>query len=656
MLVMRKPQTKIRWTIAALILIVMAALAWLITSIYVEREQRYRHQIESSIKITNDTLLQNLVQWRSRITATASSISDDLLFARTLSSWLTTRSQAHKEDLVLRMRTLTERHEYANVFVLDTQGKFLLSVTDIQAKSLGTHEHAALRRALDNAEAVVIEPYQQTQFAYPTLTVIAPVFDGWEPIGAVWMVVDLRATLFPLLETTQLSRATAESMLLISNEREVIHINPLRHRPSHALDTFAALTNKELVAVQAFAGRRGVIYGQDYRQHQVLAASSVVPDSPWMLITKIDVSEAFASDQHNEGLVLGLSMGAIALIMLTSILCWMWLTSKREQALKRQLEKNIRWLERAQRTASIGFFTIDFERKEVFLCAMAAEILGTGPANKMHFRDLVQHMPAFQTKANLRKLMKLRHLQDAQKIELDLHTARQGTRTLECWLEIEEPTSPGNNRKIIGTLQDITQRKMIDVALDKYRNLLEFQARKDSLTGLSNRRSLDEELDREWRRALREQLPLSVLVIDIDHFKGYNDKYGHLQGDECLKQVATLLESHLLRPRDQVFRYGGEEFIALLPNTTPEQAMEVAQHLCQAVHALHIENTASRHYGVVTISVGVASRSASQIPGTHVSSLIAAADAALYQAKAMGRNQAHGAHQTPAPSPETTQV
>ena len=193
--------------------------------------------------------------------------------------------------------------------------------------------------------------------------------------------------------------------------------------------------------------------------------------------------------------------------------------------------------------------------------------------------------------------------------------------------------------KIIGTIQDITQRKATDQALEQYRNLLEHQVRKDSLTGLSNRRALDEELDRAWRHAIRENQPLAVLVIDIDHFKGYNDHYGHLQGDVCLQQVAQVLEKHVQRGHDHVFRFGGEEFVVLLPNTTLSQAQQMAAHLCQTVQMQSIENEAAPESQVVTISVGVASMTPTKRDSLRACPLMEMADTALYQAKSAGRNQ-----------------
>jgi diguanylate cyclase (GGDEF)-like protein len=159
----------------------------------------------------------------------------------------------------------------------------------------------------------------------------------------------------------------------------------------------------------------------------------------------------------------------------------------------------------------------------------------------------------------------------------------------------------------------------------------------DGLTGLSNRRHFDETMLREWRRAARYKRPLSLVLVDVDHFKQYNDTYGHLAGDECLKTVASALQAVSRRPSDLVARYGGEEFALVLPETDLSGARSVAEGLCDAIRALQLPHAAAAA-GHVTISVGVASL----MPGNGAGgpqNLIAEADLALYAAKSGGRDR-----------------
>jgi len=177
--------------------------------------------------------------------------------------------------------------------------------------------------------------------------------------------------------------------------------------------------------------------------------------------------------------------------------------------------------------------------------------------------------------------------------------------------------------------------------LKRSRDALERMARLDGLTGVANRRTFDDMLRREWRRNARTAQPMSVIMIDVDHFKQYNDTYGHADGDECLKAITKAAEGALQRPADTVARYGGEEFVALLPDTSLEGALAVAEGIRAAIAALDIPHAGSKAAPHVTVSLGVASG----IPDLECEpgELVKAADAQLYAAKADGRNRAKGA-------------
>jgi diguanylate cyclase (GGDEF)-like protein len=158
----------------------------------------------------------------------------------------------------------------------------------------------------------------------------------------------------------------------------------------------------------------------------------------------------------------------------------------------------------------------------------------------------------------------------------------------------------------------------------------------DGLTGVANRRHFDISLAREWRRARRGRHCLSLLLCDVDHFKSFNDTYGHQAGDECLKAVARILQSHAKRPADLVARYGGEEFVVVLPETDGDGALRVAESMRAAVEdwGAAREDSASMR---LTISIGVACIVPRPAEGAQV--LLEAADKALYCAKRAGRNQ-----------------
>lgn len=160
----------------------------------------------------------------------------------------------------------------------------------------------------------------------------------------------------------------------------------------------------------------------------------------------------------------------------------------------------------------------------------------------------------------------------------------------------------------------------------------------DPLTALANRRLFDDTLQREWRRAVRTGMPLSVIMLDIDGFKTFNDTYGHLQGDECLRRVSTILRTHANRPADLAARFGGDEFCAIIPDTPLPGALHFAQNVLNGVSQLAIPSTQSP-YGQITVSIGVATVQAESF--TDHEALLRAADIALYQAKQNGRNCVH---------------
>lgn len=170
-------------------------------------------------------------------------------------------------------------------------------------------------------------------------------------------------------------------------------------------------------------------------------------------------------------------------------------------------------------------------------------------------------------------------------------------------------------------------------------------SRTDGLTGLSNRRMLDEALLREWRRAQRAGIPLSLLFIDIDRFKNYNDRYGHQAGDDALAAVAQAVGQAIRRPGDIAARFGGEEFVVILPDTDLGGTLAVAAAIHDAVRALRIVHEGSEH-AVVTVSIGAACSNADD--GRDTAALLKAADEALYTAKSGGRNRTAAARQSQA--------
>jgi diguanylate cyclase (GGDEF)-like protein len=186
----------------------------------------------------------------------------------------------------------------------------------------------------------------------------------------------------------------------------------------------------------------------------------------------------------------------------------------------------------------------------------------------------------------------------------------------------------GEVKKVVVVSRDITERKRLERKLEELTMI-------DELTGIANRRHLDKILSREWNQSIQDTTPLSFLLLDIDHFKEYNDTYGHQAGDQFLQRVGDVLKS-IGKPPLFAARHGGEEFAVIAPQTDKEQAKLLAEEIRSKIESLQILNLGSPKYQVVTVSVEAATQSA--VLWRTSDELIKKADQALYQAKYQGRN------------------
>lgn len=205
----------------------------------------------------------------------------------------------------------------------------------------------------------------------------------------------------------------------------------------------------------------------------------------------------------------------------------------------------------------------------------------------------------------------------------------------EVWLESTMRVTRKANGNIDGVVaisRDITEHKKLETRLETL-------AIEDSLTGLANRRRFDERLKDEWARAYRDRSSLALLMVDVDHFKSYNDEYGHPAGDACLRRVAQVIAGEMQRPGDLAARYGGEEFAILLPNTDAEGCARIGDRIRRAIREAGLVHTSNRAIGCVTASLGGAACRPVLERTAGVASLVEAADQALYGAKEAGRNR-----------------
>ena len=647
------------WLLAGLVLGLLLSMAWGARSVYQQREQRYHHQIEGGLRAISLLQVRNVADWRRQHIADAAALTDDGLFAQAAARWHAAPSEALQEPLRERLRSFVEHGGYSAAFWVDAQGALRLGPQGALQGTLASPEQQALRQALAQAEPVAVELHRDAAFAFAIFGVLAPVFDGDTPLGAVWLVSDARTQLFPQVESWPSASRSAESLLVQRDGDELVYVSPLRHRSDAPLSLRQAIVPGRDVVVQAVAGARGVVYGSDYRGQEVLALVSAVPDSPWVLVSKLDVDEAFVEAQRGEWLALALLASLALLSGGCAAAAWQWRAWRRERGLKLALERNMRWLDSAQKAASAGYFAYDAEHQKFFMSSMAHAIFGLPPQEYM----------------TLQQWMDMVHPEDCAHV-LQVHAEAIAAHTplgtqyrivrasdgAQRWLQVWGEYGDGTDTdplRMTGTVQDITERKQAEQQLARYRDALEERVRLDPMTQVANRLALGEAMQREWEQARLRGMPLALLMIDVDFFKAYNDHYGHIAGDRCLQRVAQALVGAAQRAGELAARYGGEEFAVLLPDSDELRAVAVAHRLREAVRELALEHQASPCGAQVTISVGVACvRPADGQPLEHAqTTLFQQADAALYRAKQAGRDRValYGTDVQAEPPPEAAQ-
>ena len=653
-------------TFAIATVVVLAWIVWGVQAVYQTRQDQYRHHAERELHTINQLQAKRVAKWREQRVADAMALSEDGMLGQALAQWRALPTPDHAALLTERLRILQEQARYSAAYLLDTQGRLLLSAQGAAVGDVPQAEQLALHNAFAMAQPSAVEPRRDPFFAFPFFSMLAPVFQGVEPIGAVWLVSDVRTDLYTLTENWPTPSQSAESSIVTRSGSDVLFLSPLRHRENAALVFRVDATRQDDPAVQAVEGARGVFYGQDYRDIRVMAAASAVPGSAWFLVSKIDTVEAFSGAKVREVLALSLP---ISLGLLCAGLVFAALQRRgrlREQGLKIELQRNMHWLEGAQKAAFIGYFAYDLELQTFSMSSMASHIWGLTSDSAVTREQWIALIHPDHRKTVLKAYTQSMALQQPMNVQYCIRRASdQQTRWVQIWADCEK-TPDGDVSRMFGTVQDITDRKQAEQDLADYRAMLEKQMRLDPLTNVANRRALDEHVTTQWQRSMRSQRALSLLMIDVDHFKRYNDHYGHVEGDECLQRVAQTLSAMVLRADELVARYGGEEFAVLLPDTEAPQALALAQKMCVAVHNMALAHADSDTAPYVTISIGVACvhpvfstandlqgssrvratdaaldpELAEALDGAMAQALFEQADAALYAAKNQGRNRA----------------
>jgi diguanylate cyclase (GGDEF)-like protein/PAS domain S-box-containing protein len=254
------------------------------------------------------------------------------------------------------------------------------------------------------------------------------------------------------------------------------------------------------------------------------------------------------------------------------------------------------------------------------------ELLGKKMDNFIHPDDIERTYEMFE-----------RALQEGVSVSTYRYRSKFGD---YVWIEStlkSVPFQEDGNKRVINVSRNITDRKLTEQKLHEANVLLNRLSYMDGLTGVANRRYFDETLEKEWSNSLSSNLPITLLMFDIDYFKKYNDTYGHLAGDFCLQSIAQAINNQITVNSDYTFcRYGGEEFALILPSTTTKEGINVANHIQETIQSLKIPHLSSEIANIITLSIGIATI----VPTSsiHPQSLIQMADSALYLSKTKGRN------------------
>lgn len=641
--------------LAGALLLLLGALVWWLHGVYVERENRHRHQAERELQSIHQLQLQAVLGWRQRVLRDGNMLGEDGLLADAFARWIRHADVHAQAHISSRLRAMKEVGQYTAAYLVDPLGRVHQDVrADAEAPlaaAVSAIELQVLHQAFLSATALMTDPVSDPERAFPYASLFVPLYQGERSLGAVWLLQDMRTGLIPLVDPWPTPSRTARSSIVWREGRAARYLNPPHGIRAGVLEYSYRLEDRATAVTQALQGVRGVFYPMDERGREVMAVSSPVQGSNWLLVSAVEVAEVFADVRRRELFALSLPVALLLLALAAAFVAVLRKGWRRERALKQALQRNLLWLESAQQAATIGHFAIDHGRGQVQMSALCGQIHGvfsldmalSGWLALIASEDRQRAGAAFSGGA------------DVQRIQYRIHPAdAPGTvRWVEAWGRLTSDGDAGT--RLIGVVQDISERKAVEAELAEYRAQLEGLLRTDALTGVANRRALDEAARVQVGLAIRGATPLSLLMIDVDHFKTFNDHYGHPAGDRCLCQVAAELRKHVGRAGELVARYGGEEFAVLLPLVEGERARELAQRMCDGVRSLEIEHAASATAQCVTISVGAAclqpdesvlarvrmQRAAGESVGAMLQQqLFQAADSALYDAKRGGRNRA----------------
>ena len=539
-------------------------------------------------------------------------------------------------------------------------------------------------QVMQNKKTAVSDVLVSKSAGWPGVVIAEPIFGEDRSVRGLLVVNIGLSSIIRMIDAALVDQ---QSYVYVVNKagQVIIHTDPLQAKPEALICGGPA--------EKALAGETGWL---EYRcdGQSILAGYSYLPNADWGLVTEHTLASAMAEVHDVQKANVFIIILAVLLAVLTSLSIAQTLAGRIgeiSQASLRVAAGDFNTRLAVARSDEIGELAANFNRMTEQLAQRTADLC----ASETKFRSLVENINVGVYQASLEDdgrfiqvnpamvqmfgypamvlLLKvpLREIyfdETDRRYFLDQLQQYGFVRHHECRLRryggepfwcsrsaVLRTDNDGGATWMEGVIEDISERKLAEELMHKTKQDLELQVAErtreltalneelhqlslsDGLTGLGNRRSLDELLEQEWKRARRERSEVAMLMIDLDFFKLFNDTYGHLAGDECLKTVAAAIRRMIQRPTDFAGRYGGEEFSVVLPTTDATGAQQVGERIRRAVESLAIPHQCSLLGGVVTVSVGVAAK----VPARDesVQMLVEEADHALYQAKAAGRNR-----------------
>ena len=376
---LRKHRKRTFAFVALLVAVLLALVMWL-HGVYVERENRHRHQAERELQSINQLQLQAVAGWRQQLLRDAGMLVEDELLAAALGRWLGHADMEARARVSERLRTLKELGHHTAVHFVDPLGRVRLSSrTDedhLSEMRVPASEQVVLHGALASAVPVIAEPLSDPSFAFPFVSAYAPLYDGARAIGAIWLVQDLRSALIPLIEPWPTPSQTARSSIVWLEGTVARYLNVPRGVRAEVLQYTYPLSGKTSAITQALGGMRGVFYAQDEFGRAVMAMASPIVGTQWVLVSAVEVAEIFADVRQRELLALALPVSLLLLVSAAFFVLVLRRAWRRERELMQALQRNLWWLESAQQAAAIGHFAIDPARQRIQMSALCRDIYG----------------------------------------------------------------------------------------------------------------------------------------------------------------------------------------------------------------------------------------------------------------------------------------